>query len=932
MAFDRNSMPLAEEQTRPYPTQYNTETTPTAIDVPNQQVPKFDRNSMPKAFNRESMPTQEEGDVGILEAIAMPGEAIRAGIISTLEGQGIEATKENIKAAWSTQDPRVKDSFMQLINEQFDKVRLAPEGTYNPVLTALAKNAEGSALVTVGLGLTADIIADPISWIGGIIGTTGKVGGAIFKNTPAGRKLRQKKASKIEKKIKDKQAELVAREGMDVKEAGILAYMQKTPYHGLLDDVLDIKTAGQVRPALNKSQLRKRYEASKPTSTLGKLTDEGFRSIGKLNEKLFRGSAGIDKAIQPILSRMDELNAKVGNGLREFEFTFSGNLHTDLQAVKTWITQFRKLPKDARLQLTKHLNNQDFTKAFTIMGRVEGMADEFSRAVSPLLKQRGLSLARTNADLTLLNKFYPRSVKDRDGLVKALGIDDSDDFHRIIYDDMLKKGRKLTPTETADAINRSIRKPSIETITKKIGAESKRKIDKLDDGLMTYYDEADTAILSYLRDVNHAVSRREFFGKFAKGVDDIDGIETSIGALIREERKAGRLANRDVKTVEEILKARFIGGEKGANALISGAKSAGYMMTLGNPFSAMTQLGDLGTSAFLHGIINTAVQSVKGLLGKRKINFEDFGLDLMAELADVSKSQKHLASIFKWSGFRAVDVFGKNVNINASLAKWSKVGKSGKDPVKWYKYDSGKLSLEKQLRNKYKNSFDEARLDTLVDDFRNYGQGTYVNGKLVKGQITEDMRYVVFSDLIDAQPVVQSAMPQAYLNNPNARIMWQLKTFALKQLDLVRQRAFKRIKQGDVLGGTAELVRYGAIVGGANTGSEALKMSVRDWINGGDKLKEMLDNDEGGYPALIVANTLKVFGMNSVLRDKVTSGYWEGAAADLAIPPVLSTGGDVFSAITGQAEIWKGVRQIPIAGKVLYYMFGEEADDTFGKL
>ena len=74
------------------------------------------------------------------------------------------------------------------------------------------------------------------------------------------------------------------------------------------------------------------------------------------------------------------------------------------------------------------------------------------------------------------------------------------------------------------------------------------------------------------------------------------------------------------------------------------------------------------------------------------------------------------------------------------------------------------------------------------------------------------MRYVVFSDLIDAQPVVQSAMPQAYLNNPNARIMWQLKTFALKQLDLVRQRAFKRIKQGDVLGGTAELVRYGAIV------------------------------------------------------------------------------------------------------------------------
>ncbi len=894
--------------------------------------------TMPSATSNKIEIDTEANDISILEEIARPGEAWRAGIISVLEGEGIETTKANIKAAWEADDPKIKDSFMELIHEKFDKVRLAPEGTYGPVLTALAKNSKGSAAITVGFGLTADIIADPLTWVGSILGVVGKGGKALSQNTKVGKKLRTKKANKIQEKIKKRQTELIAREGMSVKEAGYKAYMEKSTYHGLLDDTLGIKTPGQIAPGLNKFQFRKLYNESRPTTRLGKLTDRGFQSINKLKKNLLEPAfKGINATIEPILSRAKEINGRFGAALSEFEMKLGINIHKDIQSAKKWIQQYRNLPKEARIQLTKHLNNKNFNSAFAIMAKIDGMSEEFVNTISPMLKQRGADLSRTNKDLVLIeDNFFPRSVKDRAGLMDELNIDDTDDFHKIIFEDMLKSGRKLNQTEYADAINRAIRRPTVETIAKKIGAETKRKIDIIDDSLMKYYDEADNAILSYLRDVNHAVYRRHFFGKFAKGIDDAEGIEESIGAMIASERRAGRLSKSDLKEMESILKARFIGGEQGANKVISNVKAFGYMTTLGNPFSALTQLGDIGTSAFLHGIINTTTQAVRGLLGKKNINFEDFGLDLMAELSDVNKTQKHLTNIFRYSGFRAVDIFGKNVNINSSLAKWSKIAKDpdGK-PVKWYQYDSGKLSMEKQLRDKYRNSFDKAKLDKVVEDFRNYGKGKFVNGKKVKGEITDDMRYIVFNDLIDAQPVVQSAMPAAYLNNPNGRIAYQLKTFALKQLDLVRKRAFKKIKQGDVLGGSAELARYGAIVGGANTGSESLKMAIRDWINGGDKLEEMFENEDGedlGLPAVVVANTVKVFGMNSVLRDKVTSGYWSGAASDLVMPPVLSTGGDMFAAMTGQAELWKGIRQVPIGGKALYYMFGEDSNYVLGGL
>ena len=56
------------------------------------------------------------------------------------------------------------------------------------------------------------------------------------------------------------------------------------------------------------------------------------------------------------------------------------------------------------------------------------------------------------------------------------------------------------------------------------------------------------------------------------------------------------------------------------------------------------------------------------------------------------------------------------------------------------------------------------------------------------GKITDNTKLVLFNKLLDFQPVAKSEMPQVYLENPNGRIFYMLKSFTLKQFDIFSKR------------------------------------------------------------------------------------------------------------------------------------------------
>ena len=109
-----------------------------------------------------------------------------------------------------------------------------------------------------------------------------------------------------------------------------------------------------------------------------------------------------------------------------------------------------------------------------------------------------------------------------------------------------------------------------------------------------------------------------------------------------------------------------MGGEQTPGYKIGMLRDLGYMGTIANPISAITQLGDLGVSGALHGFRNT----IASMFGTKNIKMIDIGLeDVAQEFADVRASSNMLRKLFKISGFRAIDRRGKETSMNASFRK-----------------------------------------------------------------------------------------------------------------------------------------------------------------------------------------------------------------------------------------------------------------------
>ena len=102
------------------------------------------------------------------------------------------------------------------------------------------------------------------------------------------------------------------------------------------------------------------------------------------------------------------------------------------------------------------------------------------------------------------------------------------------------------------------------------------------------------------------------------------------------------------------------------------------MGTIGNPYSAVLNLGDIANSFVNFGAENT-VAALSDMFARRGITMtvEDVGLANQATgeflQENYGKWTQRFSTmsnqVFDKSGFRAVDQFGKNVAMNASLKK-----------------------------------------------------------------------------------------------------------------------------------------------------------------------------------------------------------------------------------------------------------------------
>ena len=210
--------------------------------------------------------------------------------------------------------------------------------------------------------------------------------------------------------------------------------------------------------------------------------------------------------------------------------------------------------------------------------------------------------------------------------------------------------------------------------------------------------------------------------------------------------------------------------------------------------TALGQLADVGVTAAMHGVFPTiralwqtvqearASATGKGRGEAGRFNMDDMGLaDRIADefvttvknpwmVKGVEISTANFAEkTLKWSGFNFTDEFGKLVNMNAAANALRAKAKS----------PGGRAELAARYGEYFGTDFTK-----LVDD-------------LAAGRKSPLVGEAIFRELSDAQPLTKLEMPQAYVGTPSGRFLYTMKSWMIKQMNLVRERGVREMASGD---------------------------------------------------------------------------------------------------------------------------------------
>lgn len=605
----------------------------------------------------------------------------------------------------------------------------------------------------------------------------------------------------------------------------------------------------------------------------------------KFSENISDLGRMVEATITPISTRMKKLNPKLASRLRKFEFDRNNTINKDQEAVRPFLEKYNALKETDRVILDFAMRNGD-AETINQIAEKNGMTGEIA-AVRSALDGLYKRANEVGLDIGYKKNFFPRYVTKPKKLLEYFEKTEAwGDIQQAITSKENEIGRFLEPAEKAYLINTLLRGYKVEQISlARPGALKQRMIDVVTPEINTFYGSTDQAIIRYITAVNDAVETRKFFGKGAK-MDEFANIEDSIGYFVLRELEKGTIKPSDSVELAKLMKARFARGEMSPFWRVY--RNISYIDTMGSPISAVTQLGDLAFAFYKSGVYRTLSVLPKAAIGKSEITKEDIGVSQIAqEFEGSSTTAKAVQKVFKIVGLEKMDAIGKETLINAALKRYRAAAK--------------KPSPE--LREHLDVIFGE-ETDSVIQDLQN-------------GVNSENVKLLLFNELLDMQPVSLSEMPEVYLRSGNGRIFYMLKTYTVKQFDIYRREVFDQIKTNPVQG-MKNLTRLLAFFVTMNASA--------------DYLKDLLLNRDTPVEDAVINNIFRIFGLS---KYHVYSARREGigtAAFKVIAPPFKA----VDSAYKDMAKLAEDgeidpdevetLGSVPIAGKMLYWWFGAGAN------
>lgn len=505
-----------------------------------------------------------------------------------------------------------------------------------------------------------------------------------------------------------------------------------------------------------------------------------------------------------------------------------------------------------------------------------------------------------------------------------------------------QRPKSLTRSEEYKIANNVVRGYGGRITTAGPGNVKSRTVDVVDENNIQFYHDFVENTFRYITRMNRAMEVKKFFGKHldAKEVNDIDSpiddtpiprdvLDDSIGALLLDLSET--LRPESVNRLKDLIAIRF--NYQTTPAWLQKMKAFGYMSAMGKGLgTALSQVADLSTSFYMGGIKNATPEFLDAAIRnvvkdysstfvpkfrndpvlRKKMNdaideqFKIFGetagftLETQgieaygSEFRDSETANKWLETMFTVNFLHALDVTGKEALMNASYKSYVQQAKSGK----W------KRRHAKILSDAFGGNREE--INQVIEDLKS-------------GKKTDAVSYLMSTTLANFQPSWLSETTPEYLRNPRGRAFYSLKTFLIKQVDVIRRQSTGDIMRGIRLMGNKNyeeggkqfargLVRlihiYGFMVA-AGAGVD----TIRDLLYGriksfGDLKREVSDN--------IIDNMLRFVLLNRYILERAKQDGIAMTAFRMVSLPVdflEKPARDVYNSIEGYFEWRNAVKE-----------------------
>lgn len=600
----------------------------------------------------------------------------------------------------------------------------------------------------------------------------------------------------------------------------------------------------------------------------------------------------VDKMIGASSTRLYAINPELSRKARDWYIGLQKQVTEDEVGVKDFLDGLEKLESSNKADfniLDLALKNRDIVTVNKLLSK-HGLDMKQVNEVLKKIRERTLE---TNIDIGNLENYFPRQLKA--GL-------EADMITLKQKKAEMQLGRELTLEERA-LIGNSVLMgfdAGKKLVLNKAGNVKERLVDIVDLDSKEMYENSIMALKSYIQNMNSSIEARKFFGKFAKN----DSLETdykdTIGAYVMDLATKGRIKPKEVLVVSDILKGLF--ARKQMDKLAESLTGISYVLTMGNLTSAITQLQDFSFSLAINGIWGTVSNIPNGIF-RRGVSLEELYLDDSAlnEVGKQSSLSNAVKYTFTLAGIRLTDSLALRTFVNARFDAYKKMAR----------------------QKKLSNYFVREMQDALGSDYEK------ALADLKKGELSEEVKRLIIDDVLDIRPQGPTEKAEYYNTAENGKILYTLKQYTLKQLDVYRKQVVMKITRG-IATKNNELIIEGM------KNFTYLSVALVLMGAGADELKDYILGRTVSFRQNVINNILKLFAVN---RYAIDIGLNEGLGSfvnNLISPIQVSVPFDLVSNFwkdmvalyEGELTVKdsKAIKYVPLVGNVLKNRIGSSAE------